>query len=257
MGPNGANTRHAITINYGVAAAIGFVFFPQSLGVWNKPWFWPSAALGLFFYLVFRFIARTTQINGVSAASIATKMSVIIPVSTGIVLLDESLSWLKLLGILLGLMAVFFASGGGKTILNWKWLLLAFVGSGIVDACLKLFQVWSVSSVEFPAFITVVFCFAFVAGLVHHFTLLDKKIVRMSYISGIMLGLVNFASLLFILEALSLPEWESSVVFPINNVGVVTLSSISAAIFFKEKLDGKAWLSISLSLISIFLLSRS
>jgi drug/metabolite transporter (DMT)-like permease len=255
MGHNGVNSRHAIMVNYAVAGLIGLLFFSHSEEVWNKSWFLPSMAMGVFFYIVFRFIAKTTQTNGVSAASIATKMSVLIPVLTGIFLLDESISWLKVIGISLGLVAVFFASKPNQNIENWKWLLLAFLGSGLIDAALKLFQTWSVTSAEFPSYITVIFSFAFLAGLAHHFTLPDRKIEAKSYFGGIMLGLVNFASLIFILEAISLPNWESSVIFPINNVGIVALSSLSALILFKENLDLKGWLSVILALCSICLLS--
>ena len=257
MGRKGANARQAIMLNYAVAALTGFIFFRGESDYISEPWFWPAGLMGIMFYIVFRLIAKTTQTNGVAAASIATKMSVIIPVAVGLFMLGESWNMLKLLGIGIGIIAVILSTRSNPEIKDWKWPLLAFIGSGVVDASLNLFQVWMVSENEFPSFITTIFSFAFLTGIIHHFTFPERKVSGMTYLSGAALGIVNFTSLLFILLSLSLPNFESSVIFPINNVGIVMLSSIMAFIFFKEKITMKALAGIMLSIAAIALLYLS
>lgn len=246
--------RQAIMINYAVAALTGTFFFPHELGTWSAKWFWPAAAMGVLFYVVFRLIAKTTQTSGVAAASVSTKMSVIIPIAVGLLFLSESWNWLKLAGIVLGIAAVVLSTWSKAKIKDWKWPLLAFLGSGFIDAALNLFQVMLVDESEFPSFITTIFSFAFVTGLIHHFTFVERTISKTTYVHGAALGVVNFASLLFILLSLSLPNFESSVIFPINNVGVVMSSSLFAFLLFKEQLTAKALIGVGLSIAAIALL---
>lgn len=254
MSRYGAMPRQAIMINYIVAALTGAFFFPHEQVIWSAPWFWPASAMGVLFYVVFRLIAKTTQSNGVAAASIATKMSVVIPIAVGLLFLSESWNWMKLSGIALGIIAVLLSTQSEAEIKDWKWPLLAFLGSGFIDAALNLFQVMLVDESEFPSFITTIFSFAFVTGLIHHFTFAERSISKTTYVHGAALGMVNFGSLLFILLALNLPQFESSVIFPINNVGVVMSSSLFAFLLFKEQVTTRALAGIGLSIAAITLL---
>ena len=55
-------------------------------------------------------MAMTAQKNGVSVASVAGKMSVVVPVLFGVFLYNESVTFLKIIGILIALIAVYLAS---------------------------------------------------------------------------------------------------------------------------------------------------
>jgi uncharacterized membrane protein len=61
---------------------------------------------------------------------------------------------------------------------------------------------------------------------------------------GVILGVPNFFSLLFMLKALSTPGLEASVVFPMVSMGVVVLSSIIGILLYKEKLTKGNWIGI-------------
>ena len=250
----GANTRHAITINYLVAAATGFLLFAPTSEFYRALWFWPAAVEGLVFYLIFRVMAKTTQISGVAATSIATKMSVVIPVAVGLIFLGEGVNALKIVGLITGLIAVVLAAGKSGRIGSWKWPLLAFLGTGFIDTSLKLFQIWSVSEPEFPAFIATIFSFAFFIGAIHHLTLPDRRFGLQSVAAGVVLGVLNFGTVYFVLTALSLPQWESSIIFPLNNFGVVASSTLAGVLLFREKLTGKGWIGLTLAALSIWLL---
>ena len=250
---NGANTRHAITVNYLVATATGAVLYTPTTAIISTPWFWPASFLGILFYVIFRIIAKTTQVNGVAIAGIATKMSVVIPVCFGLILFKEEVTVLKLMGVGVGLCAVLLSASKGARVKDWKWPLLAFIATGLLDASLNIFQSWSVSGEQFPSFLTTIFGFAFIAGLIHHFSVPDKHIRVISVLWGGVLGVINFGAVFFILSALAQPNLESSVVFPINHFGVVALSTLCGILLFKERLTVYGWLGLGLALISITL----
>lgn len=254
---HGVHTRHAIMLNYSVAAITGFVIFTPTEHWFSQPWFLPAAAMGTLFYVIFRVMAKTAQENGVAVGVVVTKMSVIIPVVMGLTILDETISGYKIGGIILGLAAVLLTTKKGAKKGAWIWPLVLFVGSGAIDASLKLFQVKLLTDAQTPVFISTIFSFAFFSALIHHFFTAEKRVSGRSALGGLALGLVNFGSLYFILKALALPGMESSVVFPLNNFGIVLCSSLLAIILFKERPDLKVWLGLGLASCSIWLLYLS
>jgi drug/metabolite transporter (DMT)-like permease len=254
MHSNGANTRHAITTNYLVATATGTVLYTPTGAILTTPWFWPASILGIMFYVIFRLIATTTQVNGVAIAGIATKMSVVIPVCFGFVLFNEEVTVLKLAGVGTGLFAVLLSASKGARVQNWKWPVIAFFATGMLDASLNIFQSWSVSEAQFPSFLTTIFGFAFLAGVIHYLSVPDKHIRAISVMYGSVLGVINFGAVYFILRALAQPNLESSVVFPINHFAVVALSAVCGVVLFKERLSVYGWLGLGLALVSITLL---
>jgi len=96
-----AVTRHAIVVSYLGSVIAGMLLFDVDWSLVTRGWFLPAAAEGVGFYVVFRMIALATQRSGITVASIATKMSVVIPTLIGIVALGESVSifsccWIKI-----------------------------------------------------------------------------------------------------------------------------------------------------------------
>ena len=71
-------------LNYGVAAALGWVLCGGSAlftRVQSEPWVWVALGLGLLFIYLFQLIARTTQALGLTVTSIASKLSMVLPVA--------------------------------------------------------------------------------------------------------------------------------------------------------------------------------
>jgi len=253
----GVHTRHAIMLNYAVAAATGFAIFTPTAEWFSQPWFFPAAGMGVLFYVIFRVMAKTAQENGVAVGVVVTKMSVIIPVVVGLTVLNETFSNEKMAGIALGLAAVALTTRGGVKNGAWMWPIILFAGSGVIDASLKLFQVNLLSESDTPVFVSTVFSFAFISALVHHLFTSERAVSKRSMLGGILLGIVNFGSLYFILKSLALPGLESSVVFPINNFGIVICSTLLAIVLFRENPRPRVWLGIGLASGSIWLLYLS
>ncbi|MEZ4779627.1 MAG: EamA/RhaT family transporter [Flavobacteriaceae bacterium] len=258
----------AIVVNYLVAGTFGFVMQSDAGKIAALPqfsWFYYALALGSFFITIFFLMALTTQRSGLSVVSVATKMSVVIPILFGLLYYHESLGIFKGLGILLALVAVYLTSIKNKhgiTIQkkNLIYPLLVFLGSGIIDTGIKFLEEAFVAPEDVAVFSSVLFYAAGSMGLV---ALLYQKLKgtlhfeAKSIIGGIALGIPNFFSVYCLVGALRSDFMESSGIFTVNNIGVVMLSTFVAIIAFKEKLIPKNWLGILLAIASIVLIALS
>ncbi len=258
-------TVFAIIVNYWVAATVGYLLYEGEKSLTEIPeksWFIGSLALGLLFILVFNLMARTSQKIGVSAASVATKMSLAIPVLFGLFLYNEKLSLLKVIGVVLALIAVYFASVKEKTTLLKKGFLLlpilVFIGSGCIDAALKFFEETHIKQGESPLFSSVVFASAGCIGILFVIVSSFKNPLKVNFkniLAGIALGIPNYFSIYFLIKALRHPDLNSASIFTINNVAIVMLSTLLGILLFKEQISLKNWGGIALAVISIFLVA--
>ena len=84
-----------------------------------------------------------------------------------------------------------------------------------------------------------------------------------TWLMGIVLGLANFGSMYFLILALNHVDIKTglqamgSIVFGINNIGIVALSVVSGFFFFRERPSAINWIGIGLSFIAIAILSIS
>jgi drug/metabolite transporter (DMT)-like permease len=252
----GANTRHIIVVGYLISALASAVIFSVSFEDFFSRWFVVALFEGAAFYIVFRLMAISAETSGISVTSVASKMSVVIPIAIGIVVLGESINALVVLGIICGLIAVWLTVGRGIKLQGWSWPLLVFVSAGLVDASFKLFQVYGLTEAHFPVFLTTTFSFAFLVGLIHHLTYQERAINQRSVMAGIVLGLVNLGSAYFILLALAMPGFQSIFVYSLTNFGVVIGGVLVAIVIFREQVTAKGWLGLALAAGSIALLYK-
>ncbi len=258
-------TVFAITTNYVVACIVGLFFYSGDVNpneIIQQPWFIGTLLLGVLFIVVFNLIARTSQKVGVSVASVATKMSLVIPVIFGVLVYKENLGVIKVIGILLALAAVYFASIKENQISIKRSTLilpiLVFLGSGIIDTSIKYAQEVHIKENEFPLFSATVFAAAAIAGIVFIGIKTFKtsfKVNLRNILGGIALGVPNYFSIYYLLRALQHPSLNSASVFTINNVAVVMLSTLLGIILFREQISPKNWSGITLAIISIILVA--
>ncbi len=261
------NTLQAIVINYAIALSFGLFTSNISLPVSEipqQPWFIGAFCLGFLFISVFNVMGITAQRNGLSVASVAGKMSVVIPIIAGIFIYKESVGFVKVIGILLALVAVYLSSAKSDTapvkFKNLLFPLLLFVGSGCIDALLKYVETTYVSDEAVPMFLATIFGCAFILGLFVVVTQMINgkfKFHWKNLVGGVVLGVPNYYSMEFLIKALQTKGLESSTLFTINNVSIVILTTIFALAFFKEKLIKKNWIGIGLAVISILLVASA
>ena len=262
------NILHAIVVNYMVAASCGIVFYEGKVAI-NEiiqlPWFYYTLALGSLFIIVFNLMALTTQRSGLSVVSVATKMSLVIPIIFGLVYYKENLGIAKFFGIVLALIAVYLASIKSEKGLriNKRSLLLpvlVFLGSGIIDTSIKFLEDTYVSENDVPIFSATIFGAAATIGILVVVSQIIRRTFKFEFkniLGGILLGVPNYFSVFFLVKALRSDLFDSSGIFTVNNVAVVMISTLMGIILFKEKLLPKNWLGIILAIASIFLVALS
>lgn len=258
-------TLYGIVVNYATAATLGMLFyFGSGDNQWPgiQPWMLGCLILGILFILVFNLMARTAQEIGVGIASVATKMSLVVPVLFGLLFFKEQTEVFQLIGIVLALVAVYLitAQKGGEKSVSRKamWLpVLIFLGSGIIDTSINYLRETFLSDALFPLFSSLVFAIAALSGLV--FFLFKRSslpaLKGRDLLGGIGLGIPNYFSIYFLLRALNQDQWGSAMVFTLNNVAIVVLSTLIGIFLFKERLRIMQSLGIAIALISIILLA--
>lgn len=258
-------TPYAIVVNYVVAFTVGLFVYDGEISLSelaSSSWLLGAMALGIFFILIFNLMAKASQVAGVAVASVATKMSLVIPVAIGVWLYQEHLSTLQVLGIVLALAAVYFTSiKSNSMVISKKTLilpLLVFLGSGIIDTSIKYFEERMLEANEVAIFSSMTFGFAALSGFVFIGYKATKEKVGINLknvIGGVLLGIPNYFSIFFLLKALQNESLSSAAIFTINNVAVVMLCTLLAIVLFKERLSIKNWSGIGLAVLSIILVA--
>lgn len=262
------NTMQAIIVNYFIACLVGFFGFIDNVDITaipTKPWFFGTIVLGILFIIVFNLAAATTQRSGLSVVSVATKMSVAIPVLFGIIYFNESTEVLKVVGIILALIAVYLSSIKANTGIaikkkNLIYPVLVFLGSGIIDTLIKFMESGYVNKTDVALFSSTIFSVAGTIGilvLIYQKITGTLKITGRNIMGGIVLGVPNFFSIYFLVLALRNNGFDSSTIFTINNVAIVLFSTLLGILLFKEKLTMKNWIGIALAIVSILLVANS
>ncbi|MDY0255286.1 MAG: DMT family transporter [Tenuifilaceae bacterium] len=267
-------TFSAIVINYFVACLAGFFLSnsnPFTLDVFTQKWTPIALLVGVMFIIMFYVIAKSTQKAGVTVTTVAVKMSVVFPIAFSVWYdANDSLSLLKLLGIALALLSVLLTvyKKNGRVFTSRAVLLPAFlfVGMGVVDSFVKYAQSAYITDELASTFSTIVFANALVVGLLilpFNKPALKSIIKVKTWGLGALLGIANFGSIYFLLRALNHIDINTgrqamgSVVFGINNIGIVALSVIIGFLAYKERPLRINWLGIALSGVSIAVLAVS
>ena len=262
----GINNLEAILINYFTATSVGLISGDMNFALGDmvaKTWFASAVFLGFLFISLFQLMALVSQRFGVTTVSVAVKMSLVIPVIFAMLYYGDATGVLKILGILLALVAVYLASYKPSALhghASALWLpALLFIGSGVLDSLLKYNQHELVPVEEHAYFTSSIFM---IAGIIGIFWLIISRIGQKTslthwknIVAGIVLGIPNYGSIYFLIKALDMHNLESSIIFPVNNVGVVALSVISARLLFNEKLSRMNILGVILALLSIGLMT--
>lgn len=259
------NISNAISLNYLSASACGVIAGYETivnLSYSEASWLPYTLLFGVFFIVVFNLVGIGVRTSGLMVVAISQKMSLIIPLAFSIVYYKESYGLMKISGIVLALIAIYFSSqksdlGSGKnTKVNYLIPFLIFLGSGIVDVSIKISQEHFAQQVNFEVLLAFIFGAAGVVGM-SKMIITKTKIRIKDFVAGISLGLFNFASTYFLMKALAQNEYESSFVFAINNIGIILLSTFVASVIFKERLNKINYIGIVLAVASILFIYYS
>jgi drug/metabolite transporter (DMT)-like permease len=263
----------AIVFNYITCVITGSIVngaFPINAGVVDTDWFRWACLMGVLFISIFNLIGITAQKNGVAVASVATKLSLIIPVVLSVYLYNETVTGWKLVGVVLALFAVVLTcfpandiqqAAHNKNKLNsiaYVIPLILFLGSGLLDALINHVQINYVTNENSNAYLISGFFSAAIIGLLILLAQYISKKRRFEWkqlFAGIIIGVPNYFSIWCLIRFLKQSPWETSASIPMNNMGIVLFSTLAAAILFKEKLTLINKMGVLLAAVAILLIA--
>lgn len=259
------DTLQAIVANYWVCVATGSIFlgyFPVNSVSITQAWFPWAMLMGAGFISIFNLVAYCTRVDGITTATIANKLSLVIPVLFSIFLYNEQSSAIKILGIVLAFPAVYLTTrikgeGGKNQSLFWPALL--FLGSGLLDTLVKFVEQRYLDTQQVQAEYTIyVFSTAALLGTTLVIILAATKKIKLhprNIIAGIVLGVPNYFSIYYLIRLLNSDYMQSSASIPVSNIGVVVTSSLVAMLIFREKTNKQRNIGLLLAIAAILLIS--
>ncbi len=266
------NAFQAIVFNY-IACVITGSFVNGSFPVNNEnikaPWFYWALVMGVMFITIFNVIGFTTQKLGVAVASVANKLSMVIPFIFSLYLYNEQATALKITGILVALVAVILTCFPAeqnkhekKKTNEFLFLLpvILFISSGLLDTLIVYVKNnYFINPLDnFNNFLIAAFSLAGSIGLVILIVQIIKgkqKFSIKALLAGILIGVPNYFSIWFLGNVITRYKGNSSAIIPVNNMGIVLFSSVAAWILFKEKLSLINWAGIILAVAAIALIA--
>ena len=265
----GISTFQAIIFNYFTCVITGIILegsLPAVASIVRAEWFLWAILMGLMFISIFNLVAYTTKKSGVAIASVANKLSLVIPFVFSLFLYNENITFLKIAGIIIALIAVFLtcipsASSTNKSGFSWNIFLLPlvlFAGSGLLDTLIKYVEANFLDGSNHNLYIITAFA---VAGTTGGFILLSlllfgkERFDIRALIAGVLIGVPNYFSLWCLVRVLKIHAGNSSSIIPVTNIGIVLFRTLVAALFFKERLSKVNIVGIILSVIAISIIA--
>ncbi|MBK8955839.1 MAG: EamA family transporter [Saprospiraceae bacterium] len=253
-----------VLVNYLVCSVIAFSkVLQQPAAIINTPGLLYSGLLGILFFFGFTWFAKSIQEGGLPIAVLFQKLSLVLSVPFAVFLGDTLQGW-QMPGIILSCISIYFLQkypnrGLSKSKTALRFLLASLFISAAIEctfiAARKVLE-WSQGPPHF--FIGFIFVSAFITGILYFAVRrqFHHAINRNVLITGLALGIPNYYSIHFMLEALN-TEWQPSVFYTILNIALIVISCFAGVFIFKDNLSPYQWLGLVLSILSLTMLTGS
>ncbi|MEM6645518.1 MAG: EamA family transporter [Bacteroidota bacterium] len=270
-GLRGMDAVALLAVNYGVALVPGIVAASQQpVDVAAlTPGFWALAvATGVLFIFGFWIYAKATEQAGLSLAIGVMRISVVIPFVASWLIWSETPSTAQLIGMGVAGFAFFLiahkrSSDGEQAqteASGTRWaqvalLAVLFVSGGLVDVALKTFDEVYVATVGRPVFLLVLFSVSFLLGMVYVIRqgVRGRWPTRAELAWGVLLGLINYASVEFLLLAVQV--LSGPFVFPANSIALVIGGALLGVWIWGEHLSTRNKAGLGLAAVALLLLN--
>ncbi len=252
------NNLQIVGFNYMFALLFCSVIFrPAVTSIDQSAPFLVYGSLGILLPLVFLFLIASIANIGIVKTDAAQRLSLFIPILMAWLIFNETFSTLKIVGILIGFLALFFMLSKPTNTSNysWKYPMLVFLGFGFIDVLFKKVALYT--AVPYTTSLFVVFLIALLViavPIIYEIVVQKKKFTTRNLFFGFLVGTLNFGNILFYLKAHKAFAESPSTVFAGMNMGVIILGSLVGVFAFKEKLSTLNYVGIGFALISILVI---
>lgn len=254
-------------IGWSYVSALGLAFLllmPQKIPVNTSEEHAPLLALlGLMLPLVFLFYSQSLKTAGLIRSEIAQRLSLLIGLSAAYFLFDDTFTPLKATAIVIGVaaMLIILLQKSGSTTTSTShasyWLLLTWLGYGVIDITLKM-----ISSTGIPLGITLVYAFSIalvvMTGVIAYRRMWQGHAVNAQAAAvGLVMGAFNVANISFYVKAHQTLADQPAIVFAGMNILVVALGVVAGRAIYKESLSTITLIALSGSMMAIALLAMT
>lgn len=257
----GLDPMQMIAWNYAIASVLCFIWFKPDLvhiSLSNTPW-WLIVILGVLLPSVFLCLAKSLDTAGILKTEVAQRLSVILSLIAAYVLFKEQFTSLKVLGIVLGLVAVLmmiFAKGNGGAKPQPKSILY-LVGVWAGYACVDILLKYTTSlGLQFAVSLNLMFMASFIVTIAY-LILRPTQWSKQNIFAGLTLGVLNFANIALYVKAHMLLKDSPAIVFAGMNIMVVVFGVIAGLFIFKEKVSLTGIIGIILAIVGVMCLAWS
>jgi uncharacterized membrane protein len=262
------NIQGIITVNYITCLISTLVVNASTLNfqfIKYEPINIYALLLGGLFILTFNIMSKTVTYFGIMISSVTQKMSLIAPIMIGVLFYAENLTIFRIIGIIAAMSAIVVINmpfqkdpEQKRKLIFWLYPLLTWLLSSIIDAAFYLLGK-STESKQSALFLATLFGTAATLGILFMVIQKIKNAVRIPWHIipyGIVLGIPNFMSIHYLMKAIG-QGWDASLMFPINNVGIIAISMLGALLIFKEKANKYKLMGITLAISAVLLIALS
>lgn len=257
------NIMQTVTWNYLFAICLSAFFFKPEIATLSVQIISPIyIALGVLLPVIFLFQGLAVTNAGLAKTDIAQRLSLFISLGAAYFLFNDQFDQLKYIGIIFGFGAIIltlYRKGSISSAKNsWLYLLLVFIGFGVIDVLFKF--VSQITVVPYTTSLFLIFCISFILsiGYILYLAITKRtKLQLINFICGCILGLFNFGNILFYLKAHRAMADNPSTVFAAMNIGVIVIGSLIGIIAFKERLSKLNYVGLLFALVAIVLITLS
>jgi len=223
--------------------SFGSIGLPAGLGAVN----------GFIYLAGFALMQWSTRHNGVVLSSIFMKLGILVSMMISVIWFRELPTALQALGFVLAVAAIVIINySKGTTLSRSSWvLLLMLCMSGMGDGMSKVYEEYGD-----PRFQNLFLAFTFLSALVLCVVLMRSKGERLGWKElgfGLLLGVPNFLSSLFLLKALA--TVPAVIAFPTYSVATILVVALAGLLIFREKLSKKQVFGSFLICVALVLLN--
>lgn len=245
----------AVATNYVVAAALAAWLLgatPQAALQADAPRI-PLLLLGVLLPAIFVVLGYSVRTAGIVRTDVAQRLSLFLSLAAAFLFFGDTLVPLKALGIVLAVVAVACILWRGERSERNGWVapVAVFIGFGAIDICFKRV---ALAGAPFASALLASFLIAMVLCWVAVFVRAAMRKAPLSLASvgfGVVLGVANFANILFYVRGHQALPHDPSLVFAAMNVGVVLLGALVGAFGFRERLSWLNWVGLALAIAAI------
>ena len=253
----GCHAPLVVTVNYLVAACLLALYLTWQGGIELSPLVWKvGVTMGCAFTAGMFVMTWALEVSDVATILTAFRLSIVVPIVASVLLWQEEVSTLQLIGIAMALAALLLMSGGKGALLTKR----AIFAHGALAVAVCIMQGFSLTSSRWvhhagldDRHLEVLFVTTATAAAIGTVALLGLRRVptwaglRM----GIGIGIFNAGALVVLLAALA--RFQSATFFPITGCAVVIMDNISAHFVWRERLTRIAWMGAAIGAGSMLL----